>query len=183
MQGTSCSPSRGNFISHAPAGMRFIGIELDGLSGRIARVLHPDADIRIEDFSDTQLPQNRIDAVIGNVPFADKVTFDWKGRENRCLSFFATTRSSSSWVIGNPILAAPASKSATETQPPGARFNPRALGSCRKYLLRNLLTVRCRLFINRAFRKTRLGLHRDSSPHVLAPAAISLRPRCRRRTS
>ena len=48
--------------------MRFIGIELDSLSGRIARALHPTHDIRIENFRDTRLPENRIDAVIGNVP-------------------------------------------------------------------------------------------------------------------
>ena len=59
----------GNFMSYAPAAMRFIGVELDSVSGRIARALHPDADIRIENFRDTKLPQ--LDAVIGNVPFAD----------------------------------------------------------------------------------------------------------------
>ena len=61
----------GNFISQAPAAMRFIGVELDRLSGRIARALHPGQDIRIENFRDTRLPEGRIDAVIGNVPFAD----------------------------------------------------------------------------------------------------------------
>src|SRR5262249_7617645 len=61
----------GTFITLAPAGMRFIGVELDSLSGRIARALHPTQDIRIENFRDTRLPEGRIDAVIGNVPFAD----------------------------------------------------------------------------------------------------------------
>src|SRR5712691_10108766 len=46
-------------------------IELDRLSGRIAQVLYPGHDIRIEHFRDTHLPADRIDAVIGNVPFAD----------------------------------------------------------------------------------------------------------------
>ncbi|HVS34108.1 MAG TPA: DEAD/DEAH box helicase family protein [Gemmataceae bacterium] len=59
----------GNFMSHAPAAMRFIGVELDSLSGRIARALHTGQDIRIENFRDTKLPP--LDAVIGNVPFAD----------------------------------------------------------------------------------------------------------------
>jgi N12 class adenine-specific DNA methylase len=49
--------------------MRFVGVELDRVSGRIARVLHPGHDIRIENFRDSRLPE--IDAVIGNVPFAD----------------------------------------------------------------------------------------------------------------
>ncbi|HEX4607631.1 MAG TPA: hypothetical protein VH092_05435 [Urbifossiella sp.] len=48
---------------------RFIGVELDSLSARIARLLHPHADIRTENFRDSKLPQ--LDAVLGNVPFAD----------------------------------------------------------------------------------------------------------------
>ena len=51
--------------------MRFIGVELDRISGRIARALYPAHDIRLEHFRDTSLPQGRIDAVLGNVPFAD----------------------------------------------------------------------------------------------------------------
>jgi N12 class adenine-specific DNA methylase len=62
-----CGPGR--FLYLAPRGMRFIGVELDSISGRIARVLHPEADIRIENFRDSRLPE--LDAVIGNVPFAD----------------------------------------------------------------------------------------------------------------
>ena len=46
----------GNFMGQAPAGMKFIGVELDGISGRIARALHPGQDIRVENFRDTQLP-------------------------------------------------------------------------------------------------------------------------------
>jgi N12 class adenine-specific DNA methylase len=59
----------GHFLSHAPAGMRFIGVELDSLSGRIARALHPAHDIRVENFRDSKL--SPLDAVIGNVPFAN----------------------------------------------------------------------------------------------------------------
>ena len=59
----------GNFMAHAPAAMRFIGVELDSVSGRIAKALHPGQDIRLENFRDTKLPP--LDAVIGNVPFAD----------------------------------------------------------------------------------------------------------------
>jgi N12 class adenine-specific DNA methylase len=70
----------GNFMAHAPAGQRFIGVELDAISGRIARALHPSADIRIENFADTRLPEGSVDAVIGNVPFAD-VKIDYRGRK------------------------------------------------------------------------------------------------------
>src|SRR3989475_10712197 len=77
----------GNFMAHAPAGMRFIGVELDSLSGRIARVLHPGQDIRIENFRDTRLPEGRIDAVIGNVPFAD-LRLDYHGMRLALHDFF-----------------------------------------------------------------------------------------------
>jgi hypothetical protein len=77
----------GNFMAEAPEGMRFIGVELDGISGRIARALHPGQDIRIENFRDTRLPQHRIDAVIGNVPFAD-VKLDFHGQWLSLHDFF-----------------------------------------------------------------------------------------------
>src|SRR5205823_8642678 len=77
----------GNFLAHAPARMRFIGIELDRLSGRIARVLYPGHDIRVEHFRDTRLPADRIDAVIGNVPFAD-LRLDYHGTRLALHDFF-----------------------------------------------------------------------------------------------
>src|SRR5882724_4301368 len=77
----------GNFIALAPEGMRFIGVELDSLSGRLARALHPGQDIRIENFRDTRLPEHRIDAVIGNVPFAD-MKLDFQGKRLSLHDFF-----------------------------------------------------------------------------------------------
>jgi hypothetical protein len=77
----------GRFMSQAPAGMRFIGVELDSISGRIAKALHPDQDIRIESFADTKLPEGSIDAVIGNPPFAD-VRLDYRGRRLPLHDFF-----------------------------------------------------------------------------------------------
>jgi N12 class adenine-specific DNA methylase len=77
----------GNFISQAKKGMRFIGVELDSVSGRIARALHPDHDIRIESFRDTKLPENGIDAVIGNVPFAD-LKLDYHGQKLSLHDYF-----------------------------------------------------------------------------------------------
>ena len=68
----------GNFLKHAEPGMRFIGVELDSLSGRIAKALHPDHDIRIESFADTRLADGSLDAVIGNPPFAN-IRLDYRG--------------------------------------------------------------------------------------------------------
>jgi N12 class adenine-specific DNA methylase len=66
-------------------GKRYIGVELDSISGRIAKALHPEADIRIEDFQKTRLPE--IDAVIGNVPFAN-VSLDYKGNKFALHDYF-----------------------------------------------------------------------------------------------
>ena len=65
--------------------MKFIGVELDSLSGRIARARFPQHDVRIESFADTRLP--RIDAVIGNPPFAD-VKLDYHGERLALHDFF-----------------------------------------------------------------------------------------------
>ena len=77
----------GNFMSYGQPGARFIGVEMDSISGRIARAIHPDQDIRIESFQDTKLPENRIDAVVGNVPFAD-LKLDYRGQKLSLHDYF-----------------------------------------------------------------------------------------------
>jgi len=77
----------GNFMSYGKPGSHFIGIEMDSISGRIAKALHPGQDIRIENFRDTRLPNGRIDAVVGNVPFAD-LKLDYEGMRLSLHDFF-----------------------------------------------------------------------------------------------
>jgi N12 class adenine-specific DNA methylase len=77
----------GNFIGQARGNRRFIGIEMDRTSSRIARVLYPDHDIRIENFRDTHLPEGSVDAVIGNVPFAN-VKLDHRGQRFSLHDYF-----------------------------------------------------------------------------------------------
>jgi N12 class adenine-specific DNA methylase len=77
----------GNFMSQGKPGNRFIGVELDSISGRIARAIHPEHDIRIESFRDSKLPEGRIDAVIGNVPFAD-LKLDYHGQRLSLHDYF-----------------------------------------------------------------------------------------------
>ena len=72
----------GNFLT---AAHRYIGVELDSVTGRIAKLLHPAADIRVENFRDTKLPP--LDGVIGNVPFAD-LKLDWRGERLALHDFF-----------------------------------------------------------------------------------------------
>ncbi|MDR1321179.1 MAG: DEAD/DEAH box helicase family protein [Gracilibacteraceae bacterium] len=63
----------GNFYGCMPeklaAASRLYGVELDGVTGRIARQLYPGADIRIQGFETADLPDSFFDAAIGNVPF------------------------------------------------------------------------------------------------------------------
>lgn len=66
----------GRFLAEAAPEQRFLGIELDSISGRIARALYPRHEIRIENFRDTKFPAGGVEAVIGNVPFANlKLTY------------------------------------------------------------------------------------------------------------
>ena len=50
-----------------------VGVELDSISGSIAKYLYPNNDIRIQPFQEARIPNNYMDLVIGNVPFGDKV--------------------------------------------------------------------------------------------------------------
>ena len=62
----------GNFFGMLPEKMqesRLYGVELDGITGRIAKQLYPKADIKITGFEKTDLPDDFFDIAIGNVPF------------------------------------------------------------------------------------------------------------------
>ena len=48
-----------------------VGVELDTLSGRIARQLYPEAVIHIQGFEDTALPNDLFDLAVTNVPFSE----------------------------------------------------------------------------------------------------------------
>ena len=75
-QGNILEPScgTGNFLGLLPDGMeksKLHGIEIDPLSGRIAKQLYQRASISIEGFEDTKLPDDHFDVVLGNVPFGE----------------------------------------------------------------------------------------------------------------
>jgi N12 class adenine-specific DNA methylase len=61
----------GNFFQGAPQGTRMLGVELDSVSARIARVLSPQHEVRQGSIATVPLAPASMDAVIGNVPFAD----------------------------------------------------------------------------------------------------------------
>ena len=62
----------GNFMGRLPDSMsesKFYGVELDSISGRIARQLYQKASITVDGFEKTQFPDSFFDVAIGNVPF------------------------------------------------------------------------------------------------------------------
>ena len=73
-QGNILEPSCGigNFLGMLPNGMaesKLYGVELDDLSGRIARQLYQRSSIAVQGFEKTAFPDNFFDVAIGNVPF------------------------------------------------------------------------------------------------------------------
>ena len=69
----------GNFFGVMPESMRgskLYGVELDDISGRIAKQLYPDADIRITGYENSGYPDDFFDVAIGNVPFGNYQVYD-----------------------------------------------------------------------------------------------------------
>ena len=87
----------GNFFGMLPEKMqesRLYGVELDGITGRIAKQLYPNADIKITGFEKTDYPNDFFDVAIGNVPFGQyKVTDKQYDKQNFLIHdyFFAKT--------------------------------------------------------------------------------------------
>ena len=73
-KGNILEPSMGigNFFGMLPEKLRqshLYGVELDSISGRIGKLLYPDANIQIKGFEKTDYPNDFFDVAIGNVPF------------------------------------------------------------------------------------------------------------------
>lgn len=87
----------GNFFGLLPesmTGSRLYGVELDSITGRIAKQLYQNANIAIQGYEATSLPDSFFDVAIGNVPFGDYGVADKRYDRNRFLIhdyFFAKT--------------------------------------------------------------------------------------------
>ena len=87
----------GNFFGMLPGKMqesRLYGVELDGITGRIAKQLYPKADIKISGFEKTDYPNDFFDVAVGNVPFGQYKVADRQYDKNNFLIhdyFFAKT--------------------------------------------------------------------------------------------
>ncbi|MBQ8940777.1 MAG: nucleotidyltransferase domain-containing protein [Firmicutes bacterium] len=79
--GTILEPSMGigNFFGAMPDSLKnskLYGVELDDLTGRIAKQLYPEANIQIKGFQKTTFNSNSFDVAIGNVPFGTTKIYD-----------------------------------------------------------------------------------------------------------
>ena len=78
----------GNFFGLLPesmAGSKLYGIELDSITGRIAKQLYQNANITIQGYEGTALPDSFFDVAIGNVPFGDYGVTDKRYDKNHFL--------------------------------------------------------------------------------------------------
>ena len=71
----------GNFVGAMPASMSatvksWTMVELDNITGQIAKYLYPHADVRIQGFEETNIPDGYMDVAIGNVPFGNYAITD-----------------------------------------------------------------------------------------------------------
>ena len=91
------SMGTGRFIGNLPDNMqesKFYGVELDSISGQIAKKLYPNANIQIKGFEKTEFSNNLFDVAVGNVPFGEYKVSDREYEKNNFLIhdyFFAKT--------------------------------------------------------------------------------------------
>lgn len=87
----------GNFIGMLPDSLedcKLYGVELDSISGRIARQLYQKSTVAVQGYEDTNLPNSFLDVAVGNVPFGDFKVLDKKYDKHKFLIhdyFFAKT--------------------------------------------------------------------------------------------
>lgn len=87
----------GNFIGMLPNSLedcKLYGVELDSISGRIARQLYQKSTVAVQGYEDTNLPNSFFDVAVGNVPFGDFKVLDKKYDKHKFLIhdyFFAKT--------------------------------------------------------------------------------------------
>ena len=88
-KGNILEPSMGvgNFFGMLPENLnqsKLYGVELDSISGRIAKLLYPNANIQIKGFEKTDYPNDFFDVAIGNVPFG---AYKVNDRQYDCYNF------------------------------------------------------------------------------------------------
>lgn len=88
----------GNFFEAMPKSMaedsRLYGVELDSITGRMAKLIYPEAHIEVRGYENTDFQNDFFDVAIGNVPFGQYKVLDKEYDSNNFLIhdyFFAKT--------------------------------------------------------------------------------------------
>lgn len=114
----------GNFIGMLPDSLencKLYGVELDSISGRIARQLYQKSTVAVQGYEDTNLPNSFFDVAVGNVPFGDFRVLDKKYDKHKFLIhdyFFAKTLDK---VRPGGVIAFIASKGTLDKENPSVR--------------------------------------------------------------
>lgn len=114
----------GNFFGLVPESMKsskLYGVELDGVTGRIAKQLYQNASIAVQGFEETNLPDSFFDLAVGNVPFGSYGVADKKYDKHKFYIhdyFFAKTLDK---VRPGGIIAFITSKGTMDKQNPEVR--------------------------------------------------------------
>lgn len=69
----------GNFFGRLPSELeksKLYGVELDSISGRIAKKLYPNAKIEITGYENSKVADELFDVAVGNVPFGSNTVYD-----------------------------------------------------------------------------------------------------------
>lgn len=118
------SMGTGNFFGMLPPKMqasRLYGVELDSLTGRIAKQLYPQAKIQVTGFEKTSYPNDFFDVVVGNVPFGQyKVSDKPYDKHNFMIHDYFLAKSLDKLRAGG-ILAVVTSKGTMDKKNPGVR--------------------------------------------------------------
>ena len=150
-QGTILEPSMGvgGFFGNMPDEMRssshLYGVELDSLTGRMAKAIYPDAEINIQGFEDTRYLNNSFDLAVGNVPFGDYHVNDKGYNEHHFLIHDYFIAKMLDQVRPNGLVAVITSKGTLDKQDSRAR----------RYFARRAELVRAIRLPNNAFKNAR----------------------------
>ena len=114
----------GNFLGVLPesmTGSRFYGVELDKISGSIARQLYQKESITIGGFEDADLPDSFFDAAVGNVPFGDFRVSDKRYDRHKWLIHDYFFRKALDKVRAGGVIAFVTSKGTMDKKDPSVR--------------------------------------------------------------
>ena len=149
--GTILEPSMGvgGFFGNMPDEMKnsshLYGVELDSLTGRIAKAIYPDVEINVQGFEDTRYLNNSFDLAVGNVPFGNYHVNDKGYNEHHFLIHDYFIAKMLDQVRPNGLVAVITSKGTFDKQDSRAR----------RYFARRADLVRAIRLPNNAFKNAR----------------------------